>query len=155
MKKLKIVFVFLFLSFNLFAQKDFNRSIISNNSILKCSEYSVIPKTNSDYYKKPSGLMLKAEFFFDINGNVIKYFSPNGADASHSKPKDLKEYYIYEDNRIIRMSRVDFDSISVEYLYFDKRNLICKIKTNDKSERIGLEIIYNDDKGKEVKKNRN
>lgn len=153
MKNLKIVFVLLFLSFNLLAQKDFNRSIISNNSILKCSEYLVVPKTNPDYYKKPIGLVLKAEFFFDINGNVIKYFSPNGAVTSLSESKDLKEYYIYKDNRIVRMSRVDFDSTSVQYLYFDKRYLICKIKTNDKNERIGIELIYsNSSKEKELKK---
>ncbi|TQM39474.1 YD repeat-containing protein [Flavobacterium branchiophilum] len=139
------------MSYNLFAQRDFNRSIISKNSILKCSEYSVIPKTNPDYYKKPIGLMLKAEFFFDINGNVIKYFSPDGAEASHSKSKDLIENYLYKDNRIVKMSRVGFDSISVEYLYFDKKNLICKIMTNHRGERIGLEMIRKDNKGKEVR----
>jgi YD repeat-containing protein len=153
MKKIKIILVFLFLSFITFAQKDFNRSIISNNSILKCSEYQVIPKNNPDYYKKPVGLMLKAEFFFDINGNVIKYFSPNGAVTSLSESKALKEYYIYKDNRIVKMYRVDFDSISVEYLYFKKRNLIFKIKINDKNERIGLELIYsNSSNEKELKK---
>ncbi|OXA70284.1 hypothetical protein B0A58_14695, partial [Flavobacterium branchiophilum NBRC 15030 = ATCC 35035] len=151
MKNLKIFLIFLFLSYNLFAQRDFNRSIISKNSILKCSEYSVIPKTNPDYYKKPIGLMLKAEFFFDINGNVIKYFSPDGAEASHSKSKDLIENYLYKDNRIVKMSRVGFDSISVEYLYFDKKNLICKIMTNHRGERIGLEMIRKDNKGKEVR----
>lgn len=153
MKNLKIVFVFLFFGFNLFAQMEFNRSIISNNSILKCSEYLVIPKTNPDYYKKPIGLRLNAEFFFDNNGKIIKYFSPDGAEASHSKSKDLKENYFYKDNRIVKMARVGFDSISVEYLYFDERNLICKIMNNDKNERIGLELIYNDtDNKKEVKK---
>lgn len=153
MKNIKIAFILMLFSFKLFAQKDFNRSIISNNSIFKCSQYSVIPKTNPDYYEKPIGLMLKADFFFDINGNVIKYFSPNGAVNSLSEYKDLKEYYIYKDNRIVKMSRVDFDSISVEYLYFDNVNKVYKIKTNDKNERIGLELIYKKaDNEKEVKK---
>ncbi len=152
MKNIKITFILMLFGFKLFSQKDFSKSIISNNNILRCSEYSVVPKTNSDYYKKLIGLKLKAEYFFDVDGNVIKYFSPSGAVASHSKPKDLKEYYFYKDNRIIKMSRMNFDSISVEYLYFDKLNLTYKIKTDDKNERIGLEIIYNDDRGKEIKK---
>jgi YD repeat-containing protein len=153
MKKLKIFFVLVLMNFNSFAQINFNKNIICKNSIFKCTEYLVVPKTNPDYYKKPIGLMLKAEFFFDTNGNIIKYFSPNGAVTSHSESKDLKECYFYKDNRIVGMSRVDFDSISVEYLYFDKVNKVYKIKTNDKNERIGLEFIYRDvDNEKEVKK---
>lgn len=153
MKKVKIILIFLFLSFNLFAQKEFSRSIILKNNIEKCSIYLVIPKTNSNYHKEPIGLELKSEIHFDDKGDMISLFSKNGAVASHSESKDLKEYYFYKDNRIVRLSRVGFYSISVEYLYFEKRNVIYKIKTNNKNERIGLELIYNDfDNKKELKK---
>lgn len=141
------------LGFKLFAQIDFPQDVITKNSIVKASKYLVISKNNPNYYKKPVGLMLQSESLFNIKGQLISTFSQNGADASHSDPKDLRQYYFYKDDKIVRMSRVDFDSTSVEYLYFDKRNLILKTKTNDKNERIGLELIYNDaNNAKELKK---
>ncbi len=133
----------MFLGFNVFAQIDFSQDVIAKNKIIKASKYSVLSKENPNYYKKPVGLMLQSESVFDIKGRLISTFSPNGASASHSDSRDLKHYYFYKNDRIVRMSRVDFDSISVEYLYLEKRNLIFKIKTNDKNERIGLELIYN------------
>jgi YD repeat-containing protein len=153
MKNIKISFILMLLGFKLFAQIDFPQDVIAKNRIVKASKYLVISKKNPNYYKKPIGLMLQSESTFNIKGQLISTFSPNGADASHSTPKDLKHFYFYKDDKIVRMSRVDFDSISVEYLYFDKRNLISKTKTNDKNERIGLELIYNDaNNGKELKK---
>lgn len=132
------------LSFNLFAQAYFPQDIIEKNKIIKALKYSVVTKENPNYYKKPVGLMLQSESVFDIKGRLISTFSPKGADASHSDSKDLIQYYFYKDDKIVRMSRVDFDSISVEYLYFDKNNITFKVKTNDRNERIGLELIYND-----------
>ncbi|WP_123924616.1 MULTISPECIES: hypothetical protein [unclassified Flavobacterium] len=153
MKTIKTTFILIFLSFKLFAQMDFPRDIIEREKITKVSQYLVIPKTNPNYYKKPIGLMLKSETRFDNKGHVVSVFSPNGVVASHSDSKDLKQYYFYKEDKIVRISRVDFDSISVEYVYFDKKNIIFKIKTNDKNERIGLELIYNDlSNGKELKK---
>ena len=153
MRKIKTTFILIFLSFNLFAQIDFSQHIIAKNGIVKATKYSVLSKNNPNYYKKPVGLLLKSENKFDFKGQLISTFSPNGAVASHSDSKDLRQYYFYKDDRIVRMSRVDFDSISIAYSYFDKRNLIFKIKTNDKNERIGLELIYNDaSNGKEFKK---
>lgn len=141
------------MSFNLFAQIDFPQDVIAKSRIVKASKYLVISKKNPNYYKKPVGLSLQSESLFNSKGELISTFSPNGADASHSNSKSIKQYYFYKDDKIVRMSRVDFDSISVEYSYFEKRNLIFKIKTNDKNERIGLELIYNDaSNGKEFKK---
>lgn len=141
------------LGFKLFAQIDFPQDVIVKNGIIKASKYLVISKKNPNYYKKPVGLMLQSENVFDNKGHLISTFSPNGAVASHSDSKDLKQYYFYKDDKIVRMSKVDFDSTSVEYLYFDKKNIIFKIKTNDKNERIGLELIYRDAiNGKESKK---
>lgn len=153
MKNLKIAFILMLLGFNVFAQVDFPQDIIAKNSIVKASKYLVISKKNPNYYKNPVGLILQSETLFDNRGHLISIFSPNGAVASHSNSKDLKQYYFYKNDKIVRMSRVDFDSISVEYLYFDKKNMIFKIKTNDKNKRIGLELIYiNPSNGKEVKK---
>lgn len=153
MRNIKTTFVLMLLSLKLFAQIDFPKDVIAKNGIVKVSKYLVISKNNPNYYKKPVGLMLQSETLFDNKGHVISVFSQNGAVASHSDSKDLKQYYFYKDDKIVRMSRVDFDSISVEYLYFDKKNITFKIKTNDKNERIGLELIYNDsNNGEEIKK---
>lgn len=153
MKNIKITFVLILLSFKLFAQIDYPENFIVKNKISKISKYLVIPKTNPNYYKKPIGLMLESEFLFDNKGHMISTFSPKGAVASHSDSKDIKQYYFYKDDKIVKMSRVDFDSISIEYMYFDKEHITFKIKTNDKKERIGLELIYNDaSNGKEIKK---
>ncbi|TPG35405.1 hypothetical protein [Flavobacterium pectinovorum] len=153
MKNIKITFILMLLSFKLFAQIDFPDDIIAKNGILKASKYLVLSKKNPNYYKKPVGLMLESEILFDNRGHIISTLNPNGAVASHSDSKDLKQYYFYKDDRIAKMSRVDFDSTSVEYLYFDKKHIILKIKTNDKNERIGLELVYSDlNNVKEVKK---
>lgn len=153
MKSIKTTFILMFLSFKLFAQIDFPQDVIAKNGIVKASKYLVISKKNPNYYKKPVGLMLQSEILFDSRGRLISTCSPNGAVASRSDSKDIKQYYFYKEDKIIRISRIDFDSTSIEYLYFEKRNLILKTKTNDKNERIGLELIYNDtSNGKELKK---
>jgi hypothetical protein len=144
MKNMKITIILMLLSFKLFAQIDFPQDIIAKNRIVKASKYLVISKKNPNYYKNPVGLVLKAESVFENKGRLVSTFSPNGAVASHFESIDLKQYYFYKDDKIAKMSRVDFDSISVEYLYFEKRNLILLTKTNNKNERIGLELIYND-----------
>lgn len=153
MKNIKITFVLLLFSFKLFAQIDFLQDVIAKNGIVKASKYLVMSKKNPNYYKKPVGLILQSESVFDIKGRLVSIFSPNGAVASRSDSKDIKQYFFYKEDKILRISRVDFDSTSVEYLYFEKRNLILKTKTNNKNERIGLELIYNDaNNGKELKK---
>lgn len=153
MKNIKVTLILLFFSFKLIAQIDFSQNVIVKNGIVMVSKYLVISKNNPNYYKKPIGLILQSEILFDNKGRVISNFSPNGAVTSHTDSKDLKQYYFYKDDKIVKMSRVDFDSISVEYLYFEKKHLIFKIKTDDKNIRIGIELIYNDSTNqKEVKK---
>ncbi|UUF15369.1 MULTISPECIES: hypothetical protein [Flavobacterium] len=153
MKIIKATFILTFLSFKLFAQIDFPQDIIVKNRIVKASKYLIIPKLNSDFNKKSKGLKLESETVFDDKGHIISVIHPKGAVASHSDVKDIKQYYFYDDERIIRMSRIDFDSTSVEYLYFDKKNIVFKIKTDNKNHRIGLELTYsNANNGKEERK---
>jgi hypothetical protein len=142
----------LFQSLFIFSQDEWNQNILKKNKVEKISSYMVVPKTNPDYWIEPIGLMLISEFFFNENGREIKSVCFDCAMASHSDSKDIKKTYFYDNDRLVRMSKIGFDTINEEYLYFENQLKNIELKVNNKGDRIGLNIIEMDKQGNELQR---
>lgn len=142
----------LFHSLFVFSQEGWNQNVLKKNKVEKVSSYRVVPKTNPDYWTEPVGLMLISEIFFNENGREIKSTCFNCAMASHSDSKDIKKTYFYDNDRLVKMNEIGFDTINIEYLYFENQLKNIELKVNNKGDRIGLNIIELDKQGSELQR---
>jgi hypothetical protein len=150
--KFNFLILDLFQSLFIFSQEGWNQNILKKNKVEKVSSYMVVPKTNPDYWTEPIGLMLISENFFNKNGKEIKSICFNCAKASHSDSKDIKKTYFYDNDRLVKMNKIGFDTINIEYLYFENQLKNIELKVNNKGDRVGLNIIELDKQGSELQR---
>jgi len=150
--KLHFLIFLLFQSLFIFSQEKRNEEVMKRNKVEKVSNYMVVPKTNPDYLTEPVGLMLISEKFFNEDGKEIKSNCFNCAMAENSGFKDVNKTYFYDNDRLVKMNEIGFDTISVEYLYFEKQLKNIELKVNNKGNRIGLNFIELDKQGNELKR---
>ena len=150
--KLHFLIFILFQSLFIFSQEKRNEDVMKKNKVEKVSNYMVVPKTNPDYWTEPIGLMLISEIFFNEDGKEIKSNCFNCAISSDSGSNDIYKTYFYENDRLVKMNEIGFDTINVEYLYFEKQLKNIEFKVNNKGDRIGLNFIELDKQGNELKR---
>ena len=126
--------IFLLFSLSLYSQEKFNNSIIKNNNITKASRFFSLDGLDAN-------LKLDAEFTFNNQGKISNSIYFDGAQSSHSKPKNLIEHFIYSKDRVDKKIRISFDTITTEYHYIENNRKILGIVKGIRNETIGLEII--------------
>ncbi len=141
--KITATIVLTLVCFGLLGQpSEWDRKVIVKNKVKDVLVYARVPKTNSDYYKEPIGLMLISETTFDKSGQVAQTNCKNCYYVSHGDCcPDVIQKFFYKNSRLIRVEEMDFHKSTLLYSYdtLNLRRLVIGLDRNDERNKTKIE----------------
>lgn len=126
-----------------------DKNVIKKNKVEQVSIYSKVPKTNPEH-----PLSLRNQFSFDSEGRIIESVCKGCTQQTHRQDgrfsADVIEKYSYENDKIIKIERIEFEESSDHFYYSKSGDKRLKITKDKKGERIALELSHLDKEGQET-----
>lgn len=98
--------------------------------------------------------MLTKQFTFDSEGRISESTCKDCAVQMHRADgrlsADVVEKYYYENNRILKIERKDFEESTDQFYYSSSGDKRLKVTTDKNGERIALELSDLDKEGQEI-----
>jgi hypothetical protein len=126
-----------------------DKNVIKANKIGQVSIYAKVPKTNPAH-----PLMLEKQFSFDNEGRIVESLCKDCTMQTHRADgrfsADVIEKYSYENDKIVKIERMEFEA-STDLFYYNKSgDRKLKVTTNKDGERVALELSHFDKEGREI-----
>jgi hypothetical protein len=126
-----------------------DKNVIKTNKVDQVSIYAKVPKTNPAH-----PLKLKKQFLFDNEGRITESICKDCTQQFHRADgkfsADVIEKYFYENGRILKIERKEFEE-STDLFYYNKSgDRRLKVTTDNKGERVALELSHLDKEGRET-----
>lgn len=126
-----------------------DKNVIKANKVEQVSIYGKVPKTNPAH-----PLKLKKQLSFDNEGRVIESICKDCTQQFHRADgkfsADVIEKYSYENDKISKIEREEFEESTDLFYYSKSGDRRLKITTDKKGERVALELSHLDKEGREI-----